>query len=80
MSNRLDKERESELQPRRMQFALDELKKLGYQTEFDHTKIEFSHNGNKIQFFPYSGWHTGKGIIDGRGWKNLKKQLTNESK
>ena len=75
MSNRLDQEREKELQPKRMQFALDELTKMGYELTFDNTKIDFKHKGNRIQFFPYSGWHTGKGIKDGRGWKKLKQQL-----
>ena len=77
MSSRLDQQREKELQPKRMQFAINELEKLGFDCHFDDTKIDFQFKGKDIQFFPYSGWHTGKGIQDGRGWKNLKKQLQN---
>lgn len=73
---RLDKQRESELQPQRMGFAKSEIEKLGYEivTEND-TQLVFLFKGNKITFFPYSGWHSGKGITDGRGWKNLYKQI-----
>jgi hypothetical protein len=28
-----------------------------------------------VKFFPYSGWHTGKSIVDGRGIKKLLAQL-----
>lgn len=75
MSNRLDQERESKLQPKRIEFAINELKKMGVETESDDTKITFKYKGNKIYFFPYSGWHSGKGIKPGRGWNKLKNQL-----
>lgn len=76
MSNRLDQERETELQPKRINTAKLELERLGYAiiTE-DKTKITFQFKGNIIQFFPYSGWASGKGIKDGRGLHNLLKQL-----
>ena len=32
-------------------------------------------DNEKVKFFPYSGWHTGKSIKDGRGIENLLKQL-----
>ena len=41
----------------------------------DGTTLIFEYNGNTIRYFPYSGWHSGKGIKDGRGIKNLLKQL-----
>src|SRR5690606_35841086 len=44
-------------------------------TNVNETKIEFIFKGNIVRFFPYSGWHTGKSITDGRGWANLVKQL-----
>lgn len=37
--------------------------------------LEFVYNGNTIKFWPYSGWHSGKGIKDGRGFKNLLRQI-----
>lgn len=75
MSNRLDQQREKQLQPKRIQFAINQLKEAGFDCTSDDTKVEFLFKGNKITYFPYSGWHTGKSIKDGRGWKNLKKQI-----
>lgn len=76
MSNRLNQEREERLQPKRVQSTFDELKSMGFEPEIIGAKrIDFEYNGMKVQFWPYSGWHTGKSIKDGRGFKNLKKQL-----
>ena len=76
MSNRLDQEREAELQPKRMEFAISELKKAGIVTMiYDETTIKFLFNGHQVKFFPYSGWHTGKSIKDGRGLNSLLQQL-----
>lgn len=76
MSNRLDQEREKKLQPKRIQYAIEQIEKLGHKITFiGTTRIDFLFNGNTIQFYPYSGWHTGKGITDGRGIENLLKQI-----
>lgn len=76
MSNRLDQEREKELQPKRIELAVKKLNELGYiSMEVDDTKIKFWHKGETVTFFPYSGWHSGKSIKDGRGLANLLKQL-----
>lgn len=76
--SRLNKEREQILQPKRIYFAVNEIKKLGFDIlTVDDTKIQFIFNSQKITFYSYSGWHTGKGIEDGRGWNNLKKQIKN---
>lgn len=76
MSNRQDKQREQELQPERMQYALTKLKELGLEPkQLGETTIEFMFNGHSVRLFPYSGWHTGKSIKDGRGIENLLKQL-----
>lgn len=76
MSNRLDKDREAELQPKRIEFAIEQLAKVGIEIDYeDDTKIKFMHKGEVVTLFPYSGWHTGKSIQDGRGLKNLLKQL-----
>lgn len=77
MSNRLDQEREKLLQPIRISNAQTQLEKLGFTITFsDETRIDFIFKGHKVQFWPYSGWHSGKSIKDGRGLKNLLKQLT----
>jgi len=76
MSNRLNQQREKELQPKRIELALKKLSALGYTAnEVDDTKIKFLHKGQAVVFFPYSGWHSGKSIKDGRGLENLLKQL-----
>lgn len=76
MSNRLNKERESELQPKRIEYAAKQLNSIGYiSLEIDDTKIKFYHKGEPCTLYPYSGWHTGKTIKDGRGLQNLLKQL-----
>lgn len=77
MSNRLDKEREAELQPKRMQYAINDISDLGYEVEvWGETELRFQYNGNTIHFWPYSGWHSGKGIVAGRGLAKLLKQIT----
>ena len=65
------------VQAERMDYAINKL--IEHDIEFtalDAATIEIdNHNGFKIHFFPYTGWHTGKGIKDGRGLQNLLKQL-----
>lgn len=76
MSNRLDKDREEKLQPERMEYAIEQLTKLGYTpTYVDKTRIEFGYMDAKVTLFPYSGWHTGKSIKDGRGLQKLLNQI-----
>jgi hypothetical protein len=74
---RLDKERQDKLEPKRKDLALGRIKELGLEILLvTDSRIDFLFNDNKISYYPYSGWHTGKGIRDGRGWSNLKNQLT----
>ena len=76
MSNRLDQDREQKLQPVRMAFAKSEIEKLGYEiVSEDSTKIKFYYKGAMITLYPYSGWHTGKNIKDGRGIEKLINQI-----
>lgn len=76
MSNRLDQEREAELQPKRIEFAISELKKKGIVTFIsDKTTVKFNYKGETVTLFPYSGWHTGKSVKDGRGLQNLLNQI-----
>jgi len=77
MSNRLDQEREARLQPQRMDSCKAKLEELGFYVQaFGGDRLEFSFKGHVIKFWPYSGWHSGKTIKDGRGFKNLLDQLT----
>lgn len=76
MSNRLNQKREKELQPKRVESTKDKLKSLGFEvTQHGKTKLTFSFKGSEVSFFPYSGWHTGKTIKDGRGFFKLLKQV-----
>jgi len=73
---RLDHDRQKKLEPQRMNIAVGQIQKLGFEpTILDSTKLSFEYKGNKITYFPYSGWHTGKGITDGRGLKRLLNQI-----
>jgi hypothetical protein len=73
---RLDKEREQELTPKRAEFARNIINHLKLEIVFDNdTEIHFKFKNEVIKLFTYSGWHTGKSIIDGRGIENLIKQI-----
>ena len=77
--SRLDKERQKILEPKRLQSSKEALEKLGFIVEvIGTTELNFYHKGQIVKFFPYSGWHTGKTINDGRGYKKLMKQLIKE--
>jgi hypothetical protein len=73
---RLNKERQEKLEPIRMENAVKNITDLGLEIiSLDSSKIDFIFKDNIIIFYPYSGWHTGKGIKDGRGCNNLLKQI-----
>ncbi len=73
---RQNEERQKELEPKRLQYAKDKITALGIEIIYeDKTRIDFMFKGSKIEFYPYSGWATGKTIKDGRGIDNLLKQL-----
>lgn len=73
---RLNIERQKELEPKRMEYAIQEIEKLGHQIEYrDDVKIKFTFKGFTVTFYPYSGWAAGKSINDGRGIENLLKQI-----
>lgn len=74
--SRLNKERQEQLEPKRMQVAKDAINKLGLTITFsDETTLRFLYKESTITYYPYSGWATGKTIRDGRGLQNLLKQL-----
>lgn len=74
---RLDKERQNELEPDRLIYAKAEIEKLGYEVAIQPggKSLKFIFNGHIVTHFPYSGWHTGNGIKDGRGIKHLLEQI-----
>lgn len=73
---RLNKERQQELEPKRLLNAIETIEAYGYSIHYkDDKEIRFMYKGNQILFFPYSGWHTGKGIKDGRGLQQLLLQI-----
>lgn len=76
MSNRLNQEREEKLQPLRMTYANNAIQERGYKvTIVSKNELNFEYKGNKIIYFAYSGWHSGKGIQDGRGILKLLRQI-----
>ena len=81
---RLDTERQNELEPIRMQIAMESMESIeamGYEPyKVNESLIEFYYEGAKIMFYPYSGWHSGKTIKDGRGLKNLLRQIKQKLK
>jgi len=69
-------EKQAEQEPKRMKYAVEQLKSLGFEVQtFGETRIEFEHKGEIVRHFPYTGWHTGRSIKDGRGIIHLLKQL-----
>ncbi len=73
MSHRLNQEREAELQPKRIASCTKSLKELGFTVKDgisnglpDPTKIDVNGYGIEFQFWPYSGWWSGKKLGSGR--------------
>lgn len=61
----------------RMTYAANMITDLGYPCRWDQlTKcLSFEYKGATVKFFPFTGWHTGKTIKDGRGLNRLLKQI-----
>ena len=72
---RLNIERQKELYPKRIAYSKAQLMELGFDVTESATELRFIYKDNVIKFFPYSGWHSGKGITDGRGLDKLLKQI-----
>ena len=76
-STRLDVERQAKLEPERTKLAIKTLTEMGFKVKVEsNTEISFIYQGEKIKYFPYSGWASGKTIKDGRGLNTLVAQLT----
>lgn len=77
---RLDIEKQKELEPKRMEYAMKELTKIGIAPLIiSNKRIEFEFKGESVMLYPYSGWFTGKSVQDGRGIEKLLKQLKNNN-
>ena len=73
---RLNIDRQNTLEPKRIQYAKEQIEKLGYKVvQLGNTQLIFKYGGCYVHFFPYSGWHSGASIKDGRGLENLLKQI-----
>lgn len=76
MSKRQDIETQKELEPKRIEYAIEKLTDMGFNVvKINDTTIKFIYKNHWVTLFPYSGWYTGKSIKDGRGIDNLLKQL-----
>lgn len=70
---KLENERKLEM---RRSHALEQLSKKGFEVAIENpAKLSFQFKGEKVVFWPLTGWASGKSITDGRGLKNLLKQL-----
>lgn len=68
--------RQTTLEPKRLQYTKQQIEALGYTITFEsETELQFIFNHSKVFYFPYSGWHSGKSIKDGRGLKKLLDQI-----
>ncbi len=73
---RLDQERQSTLEPKRMEYAISKIKECGFEIIYQsETQLQFKFMGHTVNFFPYSGWASGASIKDGRGIKKLIRQI-----
>lgn len=73
---RLNIERQNQLEPSRMDYAVKAVKNEGYEIINQTEKhFQFYFNKNVVTVFPYSGWFSGKGLVAGRGIINLLKQI-----
>ena len=74
--SRLDIERQNRLQPTRIEVAKKAITDLGYEINYESsTELIFMFNGKNVHFWPYSGWHSGATIKDGRGLQKLLRQI-----
>jgi len=74
--SRLDQDRQDRLEPKRMDFAKAKIESLGYEVTSNlENRLDFVFKARPVSFWPYTGWHTGSTIRDGRGLENLLKQI-----
>lgn len=61
----------------RVAYATNEITVLGYTCQYSTNDkcLLFDYKGATVRFYPYKGWFTGKTVKDGRGLRNLLKQI-----
>lgn len=68
--------RAKEIQRHKAENAMFELDDLGFEPTMENDgEIQFYFKGELVKYFPLKEWFTGKSVEDGRGFKNLIKQL-----
>lgn len=74
---RLNIETQREQDPKRLEYAINKIESLGYEVKVieDSKALQFDFKGSPVTLWVYSGWHSGKTIIDGRGIAALIKQI-----
>lgn len=76
MSKRLNIERQNDLEPQRIEYAIKMIEAAGIPVQYqDEHKIQFIFKRYLVTLYPFSGWFTGKSVTDGRGIQNLLTQL-----
>lgn len=74
--SRLNEQRQKKMEPMFYAYAKNLIEHKGYIiTKEEKTYFEFTYNDSTVRLFPYSGWHSGKSIEDGRGLQKLLDQL-----
>ncbi len=72
----LRKERRTNKEGGRIDYAIRQITELGYKVSMEgNTAISFIFKGERVMVYPYTGWFTGKTVKDGRGIQNLLKQI-----
>ena len=67
---------EKKIQSNRLPHAKKKLEEMGFVMHYeDRYQLHFKYKGSTVIFWPYTGWHSGKSIKDGRGFQKLLKQL-----
>ena len=71
------KRRRARREPGRMDWTRQQLEDMGYAVTHDPAQrvLMFEYKNSTIRLWPYTGWFSGRPIVDGRGFENLVKQL-----
>ena len=73
---RLNKEKQTKLEPQRLEYAKSNIMEKGYEIYYESDKeLRFMFKGHVVYLFAYSGWFTGVTVTDGRGINKLLKQI-----
>ena len=65
-----------ELEQKRMEYGEWQIIEAGYDvSKINRSKLQFEFKEETVYYFPYTGWFSGKSVRDGRGIKNLIKQI-----